>query len=100
MTEAKKFPGNIFLTKEKAVLCDWLCKLVLETRRTNGEDYTPCTCSIYMYIILSGLHRLGSMRNNKNDVNIFQDIEFRSLKNCYNALLIKRLLHAKGIGIN
>ena len=56
------------------MMCDWLCKFVLETQRTNGEEYTPRN----LYLILSGLQRY--MRKYQNDVNIFQDIEFKPLK--------------------
>lgn len=72
------------------MICDWLCKFVLETRRTNGKEYTLHS----LYLILSGLQRY--MQNSQNDANIFQDIEFKPLKNCCDALF--KCLHTKGIG--
>ena len=90
--EVEKCPDDILLVRDKTVMCDWLCKFVLETRRTNGEEYTPCS----LYLLLSGLQR--HMQKYQNNVNIFQDIKFKPLKNCCDSLF--KQLHAKGIGAN
>ena len=42
---------NVFKDKGKA--CDWLCKFVCETRRADGQEYTPRS----IYLLLNGLQR-------------------------------------------
>ena len=50
MTHAQK----MFLqTRKLLVACDWLCKFVCETRKRDGEEYTPRS----LYLLLNGLQR-------------------------------------------
>jgi len=89
LTETENCHNNVLLLKYKEALCNWLCKFVVETRKENGKQYTPCS----LYLLLAELQR--HMQNYQSNVNIFQDVEFKPLKNCCD-LLFKRL-HAKGI---
>ena len=34
-------PNDILLTENDEVLCNWLCIFVMETRKENGDPYTP-----------------------------------------------------------
>ena len=84
-------PGNILCSDNKEDLCDWLCKFVTETRKSDGAEYTPRS----LYLLLSGLQR--HIRQVKSEeINIFQDTPFKPLKNVCNSIFKK--LHAKGIG--
>ena len=50
----EKHPGDLctedlFAGKRKA--CDWLCKFMCKTRRSDGQEYTPHN----LYLLLYGL---------------------------------------------
>ena len=44
-------PQDLFKTKDHQEICDWLCKLVVETRKGDGTEYTPRS----LYLLLSAL---------------------------------------------
>jgi len=91
LTETEKCPDSVLLLKAMEALCNWLCKFVVETRKENVEQYTPRS----LYLLLAGLQR--HVRNSQSNVNIFQDVEFKPLKNCCDSLF--KRLHAKGIRV-
>ena len=90
----KRFPEDecpdiVFENKDTA--CKWLCKFVTEVRKSDGSEYTPQS----IYLLLAGLQRsLG--RRPKEEINIFSDHEFKSLKKMCDSAF--RKLHSKGIG--
>ena len=91
----EKFPEDILFTDDKKLLCDCLCRFVLETRKASGEEYPPKT----IFNILSGL--LRHLRENKNDAVNFLDqsiSKFIPLHNVMDSYF--RQLHSKGIGTN
>ena len=83
-------PENVFDDKSKA--CDWLCKFVCETRRADGQEYTPRS----LYLLLNGLQRCIRKSNPTEEVDFFRDAAFKPLKNVCDAVF--KRLHAKGVG--
>ena len=68
-------PDDILLSSKKD-LCDWLCKFVSETRKSDGTEYTPRS----LYLILCGLQRhICSIKS--EEINFFQDIPFKTSRN-------------------
>ena len=83
-------PDDILLSSKKD-LCDWLCKFVSETRRSDGTEYTPRS----LYLILCGFQRhIRSIKS--EEINFFQDIPFKPLRNVCDSVF--KRLHSKGIG--
>ena len=87
-----KCPESIFLDGDKIELCKWLCKFVAETRKSDGSEYTPRS----LYLILSGLQRHMRKLRPLEEINIFQDVHFKPLKNVCDSIF--KRLHQKGIG--
>jgi len=87
----EKYAENKLTSTDKSSLCNYmLCKFVVETRKTNGEHYTPRR----LYLLLCGLQRY--MKSLGNAVNLLHGAEFTPLKNCFDSLC--KRLHAKVIG--
>ena len=82
----------VLTTANKTELCEWLCKFVSETCKGDGKEYTPRS----IYLLLAGLQRHIRKLNPTTDINIFQDIAFKPLKNVCDAVF--KQLHSKGIG--
>lgn len=85
-------PDDGLCSESQPNLCEWLCKFISETRKANGEEYTPRS----LYFILSGLQRHLHQVRPSEDLNIFQNAFFKPLKNVCDSLFKK--LHSKGIG--
>ena len=86
-------PENSLISGDDRAICNWLCKFIVETRRSNGEEYTPRS----LYLLLAGIQRY--MRNSQgtsSKVNIFQDDSYIPLKNVCDSIF--KRLHARGIG--
>jgi len=85
-------PEEILITDNKKILCEWLCKFITEVRKGNGEDYTPRS----LYLMLAGLQRHIRRVKPSEEINLFHDVVFRSLRNISDSVFKK--LHSKGIG--
>ena len=85
-----KCPDIVFENKDTA--CEWLCKFVTEVRKSDGSEYTPRS----IYLLLAGLQRSIRKTHPKEEINIFSDHEFKSLKKVCDSVFKK--LHSKGIG--
>ena len=85
-----KCPDDVFSSKELA--CEWLCKYLTETRKSDGSDYTPRS----LYLLLGGIQRYVRRLHPKKEFNLFTDQEFKPLKNLCDSLF--KRLHSKGIG--
>lgn len=86
-------PDTVLLTDDPKVLCSYLCRFVMETRKENGEKYPPRT----LFQLLSGLLRY--MRDKKsNAFNIFdeKDANFVPLKKVMDSHF--KQLHSEGVG--
>ena len=84
--------SSVLTAANKTELCEWLCKFVCETRKADRSEYTPRS----IYLLLSGLQRHMRKMNPTTEINIFQDIAFKPLRNVCNAVF--KQLHSKGIG--
>ena len=85
-------PENILVTDDKQILCEWLCKFFTEVRKGNGEEYTPRS----LYLMLAGLQRHIRQLKSSEEINIFQEVVFKSLRNVCDSVFKK--LHSKGVG--
>ena len=67
-------PNDIMLSSKKD-LCDWLCKFVSETHKSDGTEYTPRS----LYLILCGLQR--HIRSIKlEEINFFPRYSLQAFK--------------------
>ena len=66
----------MFLAQNE-VACEWLCKYIIETRKADGSEYTPCN----LYLLLSGIQRYVRKVYPKMQFNLFVDHELTPLKN-------------------
>ena len=86
-------PEDIFMDEDKSKVCEWLCKFVSETRKSNGEEYAPRS----LYLLLAGLQRHIRKLKPLDTTNIFEDVQFKALKNVCDSMF--KRLHCKGIGV-
>ena len=89
---AENCPADILECADRGKLCEWLCKFLSETRKSDGAEYTPRS----LYLLLSGIQRKIRAYHPEEDINIFQEPIFKPLKNVCDAIF--KRLHAKGIG--
>ena len=85
-------PEDIFV-QDKSKIWEWLCKFISETRKSDGEEYTPRS----LYLILAGIQRHFRKFRSLDTSNIFEDAQFKILKNICDSIL--KRLHRKGIGV-
>ena len=85
-------PANILNFTDCGKLCEWLCKFISETRKSDGSEYTPRS----LYLLLSGIQRKIKSYHPEEEINIFQEPIFKPLKNVCDSIF--KRLHAKGIG--
>ena len=84
-------PEDILTTKDKGLLCKWLCKFYIEVRKKDGSPYPPR--SIHHYLL--GIQR-HIRTETKQELNVINDKEFLELRNLLDALF--RKLHSAGVG--
>ena len=66
----ERFPEDLCPDKlfdDKKVACQWLCRYVSETRKSDGTEYTPRS----LYLLLAGLQRHLRKLYPDKEVNIF-----------------------------
>ena len=80
-------PEDILTTKDKGLLCKWLCKVC----KKDGSPYPPR--SIHHYLL--GIQR-HIRTETKQELNVINDKEFLELRNLLDALFHK--LHSAGVG--
>ena len=78
--------------EDRGQICEWFCKFLSETRKSNGEEYTPRS----LYLILAGIQRHLRKLRPLDPINIFEDVQFKPLKNVCDSIF--KRLHHKGIG--
>ena len=92
----KRFPEDLCpldnLFDDKKVACQWLCRYVSETRKSDGAEYTPRS----LYLLLAGLQRHLRKLYPDKEINLFSDQAFIPLKNTCDSVF--KRLHSKGIG--
>ena len=72
-------PPNLLESNNPELLCKWLCRYVMETRRTDGSEYPPAT----LRSLLSGVNRV--LQENKAPFSILDkgDVRFKDLQVYY-----------------
>ena len=92
MTPDDPVPANLLKSQDTVLLCKWLCRYVMETRRTDGSQYPPAT----LRSLLSGVNRV--LQENKAPFSILDndDYRFKDLLKTMDTLCSD--LHSQGIG--
>ena len=90
ISDFPKHDDDVFSLKE--VACEWLCKYIIETRKTDYPEYIPHS----LYLLLSGIQQYVYKIYPKMQFNLFADHKFTPLKNYCDSVFKK--LHSKGIG--
>ena len=70
-------PENILIANNMEILSGWLCKFVSEALKSNVQEYTPHS----LYLILAGFQRYVHQEKLSDEINILQDVAFKSLRN-------------------
>ena len=85
-------PPDLLKSHDPELLCKWLCRYVMETRRTDGTQYPPAT----LRSLLSGVNRI--LQENKAPFSILDkdDRRFKDLLKTMDTLCSD--LHRQGIG--
>ena len=85
-------PPDLLKSQDTDLLCKWLCRYVMETRRTDGSLYPPST----LRSLLSGVNR--ALQENKAPFSILDkdDYRFKDLLKTLDTLCSD--LHRQGIG--
>ena len=93
------FPDNLvpediltLSTKDKSLLCKWLCKFCIEVRK---KDALLIRLGLFI-IIYSEFRGIIIHTGTKQELNVINDDEFLELKNLLDALF--RKLHSAGVG--
>ena len=92
MSSAEAVPADLLSSHDAELVCKWLCRFVLETRRTDGSSYPPGT----IRSLVSGLNRV--LQSNKAPFSVLDksDHRFRDLLKTLDSLSSE--LHRQGIG--
>lgn len=85
-------PDTDKLFDDKKVACQWLCRYVSETRKSDGTEYTPRS----LYLLLGALQRHLRKLHPDQELNLFSDPAFKPLRNTCDSIF--KQLHSKGIG--
>ena len=87
-------PSDLLESRDKLVLNKWLCVFVAETRKQDGNRYSPKS----LYQLLTGI--LRHMRNVNPSCPNFLDTDDHSFSRFHNTLdNILRELRADGVGV-
>ena len=92
MAPSDPVPPDLLKSHDPELLCKWLCRFVMETRRTDGTQYPPAT----LRSLLSGVNRI--LQENKAPFSILDkdDRRFKDLLKTLDTLCSD--LHRQGIG--
>ena len=87
-------PPDLLASHDADVVCRWLCRYVMETRREDGKVYPPAT----IRNLVSGLNRI--LQENKAPFSVLDrhDLRFRKLHNTLDT--VSSNLHREGVGVS
>ena len=85
-------PADLLKSHDPGLVCKWLCRFVLETRKDNGEPYPPAT----LRCLLSGINRVLQRNNAPFSILDKGDVRFKDLTKTLDT--ISSELHRQGIG--
>ena len=85
-------PANLLKSHDPGLVCKWLCRFVLETRKDNGEPYPPAT----LRCLLSGINRVLQRNNAPFSILDKGDVQFKDLTKTLDTISSES--HRQGIG--
>ena len=85
-------PVDLLRCHDAGLACKWICRFVIETRKTDGSAFPPAT----LRSLVSGLNR--EIQRNKAPFSVLDknDARFRDLQKTLDSLSSK--LHRQGLG--
>ena len=85
-------PADLLRSHDAELVCKWMCRFVIETRKTDGSPYPPAT----LRSLVSGLNRV--LQNNKAPFSVLDktDPRFHDLLKTLDS--VSSELHRNGIG--
>ena len=85
-------PVDLLRCHDAGLVCKWMCRFVIETRKTDGSAYLPAT----LRSLVSGLNR--EIQRNKAPFSVLDknDARFRDLQKTLDSLSSE--LHRQGLG--
>ena len=85
-------PADLLKSHDAELVCKWLCRFIVETRKTNGSVYPPAT----LKSLVSGVNRV--LQGNKAPFSVLDksDPRFRDLLKTLDS--VSSELHRQGIG--
>ena len=91
----EKCPMEVLCMGDDKLLCYWLCAFVKETRRADGQRYTPRS----IQMLLSGLQRFINSRKEPSEALVKLTADNPNYRELHNVLdNLYRELHFSGIG--
>ena len=92
MSSSEAVPADLLQSHDASLVCKWLSRFVLETRKTDGSSYPPAT----LRSLVSGLNRV--LQSNKAPFSVLDksDLRFRDLLKTLDS--ISSELHRQGVG--
>ena len=92
MVPGDPVPADLMQSHDPELVCKWLCRFVMETRKTDGSRYPPST----LRSLISGLNQV--LQSNQAPFSVLDkgDYRFRNLLKTRDSLSSE--LHSAGIG--
>lgn len=93
LTPDDPMPGNLLASHNANLVCKWLCRFLLETRKTDGSLYPPSS----LRSLICGLNRI--LQSNEAPFSVVDkgDPQFRPLLKTLDSLSSE--LHHSGVGV-
>ena len=91
-SSSEAVPADLLQSHDASLVCKWLSRFVLETRKTDGSSYPPAT----LRSLVSGLNRV--LQSNKAPFSVLDksDHRFRDLLKTLGS--VSSELHRQGVG--
>ncbi len=91
---AEAIPSNLLSSHDAELVCKWLSRFVLETRKSDGSPYPPAT----LRSLVSGLNRVLQIKKAPFSVLDKSDHRFRDFLKTLDSLSSE--LHRQGVGVS
>ena len=73
LSDAQAVPPDILKSHDAELVCLWMCRFVMETRKTDGSRYPPAS----IRSMVSGLNRV--LKENKAPFSVLDKTDYRNM---------------------
>ena len=94
MDSAEAVPSNLLSSHDAELVCKWLSRFVLETRKSDGSPYPPAT----LRSLVSGLNRV--LQSNKAPFSVLDKSDHRFCDFLKTLDSLSSELHRQGVGVS